>query len=184
MTSPDLINELRASRPAAPTALRARVREIAAARHGSEASFWPKLAGPCFASRVPAGGRARDRERGGARAWRAPAESTTPFSNTGRSVESVPHRSSGVSGATADLAGAPIPTAKQPPRDDAHVDAHQRARPATTAIAPDTARAQRVSATLTVEVADSDGVSRAAQKALDLTESLGGHVVSANVVDR
>jgi hypothetical protein len=50
-----------------------------------------------------------------------------------------------------------------------------------TPIAPDTTRAQRISATLTVEVADSDGVSRAAQKALTLTESLGGHVVSANV---
>ena len=42
-------------------------------------------------------------------------------------------------------------------------------------------RAQRVSATLTVEVADSDAVSRAAQDALDLTRSLGGHVVSASV---
>ncbi len=48
-------------------------------------------------------------------------------------------------------------------------------------IGPDAGRAQRISATLTVEVADSDGVSLSAQKALDLTESLGGHVVSANV---
>ena len=38
-----------------------------------------------------------------------------------------------------------------------------------------------MSATLTVEVADSDAVSRAAQEALDLTRSLGGHVVSASV---
>ena len=35
MTSPDLINELKASRPAAPTALRARVREIAAQDSGT-----------------------------------------------------------------------------------------------------------------------------------------------------
>ena len=48
-------------------------------------------------------------------------------------------------------------------------------------IGPDAGRAQRISATLTVEVADSDGVSLSAQKALDLTESLGGHVVTANV---
>ena len=34
---------------------------------------------------------------------------------------------------------------------------------------------------MTVEVADSEDVSQAAQKALALTESLGGHVVSANV---
>jgi hypothetical protein len=62
------------------------------------------------------------------------------------------------------------------PRDQSGVG-----KTATTPIAPDTTRAQRISATLTVEVADSDGVSRAAQKALTLTESLGGHVVSANV---
>ena len=42
-------------------------------------------------------------------------------------------------------------------------------------------RAQRVSATLTVEVKDSDAVSRAAQDALDLTRSLGGYVVSSSV---
>ena len=42
-------------------------------------------------------------------------------------------------------------------------------------------RAQRVSATLTVEVSDSDAVSRAAQDALDLTRSLGGFVVSSSV---
>ena len=41
-------------------------------------------------------------------------------------------------------------------------------------------RAQRVGATLTVEVSDSDAVSRAAQEALD-GASLGGHVVSSSV---
>ena len=43
------------------------------------------------------------------------------------------------------------------------------------------ARAQQVSATLTVEVRDSNAVSRAAQDALDLTRSLGGYVVSSSV---
>jgi hypothetical protein len=42
-------------------------------------------------------------------------------------------------------------------------------------------RAQRVTASLTVEVADSAAVSDAAQDALDLTRSLGGHIVSASV---
>jgi hypothetical protein len=50
------------------------------------------------------------------------------------------------------------------------------------AVTPGNDRAQRTSATLTVEVADSDGVSDSAQKALDLTRRLGGHVVSASVV--
>src|SRR5918994_5027913 len=43
MTSPDLINELKATRPAAPTALRARVREISAQEAAPRASFWPQL---------------------------------------------------------------------------------------------------------------------------------------------
>ncbi|HXG76183.1 MAG TPA: DUF4349 domain-containing protein, partial [Gaiellaceae bacterium] len=49
------------------------------------------------------------------------------------------------------------------------------------AVGPTPGRAQRVSATLTVEVEDADAVSRAAQRALDLTRALGGHVVSASV---
>jgi hypothetical protein len=51
----------------------------------------------------------------------------------------------------------------------------------TAADASSPTRAQRVSATLTVEVDDSDAVSRAAQEALDLTRSLGGYVVSSSV---
>ena len=51
-----------------------------------------------------------------------------------------------------------------------------------TAANPTTAdRTQKVSATLTVEVKDSDAVSRAAQSALDVTRSLGGCVVSSSV---
>jgi hypothetical protein len=43
-------------------------------------------------------------------------------------------------------------------------------------------RAERVSATLTVEVQDSDAVADAAQDVLTLTRSLGGYIVSSNVV--
>jgi hypothetical protein len=52
---------------------------------------------------------------------------------------------------------------------------------ATPSIGPTPGRAQRVSATLAVEVRNSDAVSRAAQEALDLTRRLGGHVLSASV---
>ncbi len=38
-----------------------------------------------------------------------------------------------------------------------------------------------MTASLTVEVADSDSVSKASQEALDLTQSLGGHIVSSSV---
>jgi hypothetical protein len=47
---------------------------------------------------------------------------------------------------------------------------------------PADARAQRVSATVTVEVADPDAVASAAQDALDLTQALGGHVVTSSIV--
>jgi hypothetical protein len=43
-------------------------------------------------------------------------------------------------------------------------------------------RAQKIAATLTVEVTDSDDVSKASQDALDLTQRLGGYVVSSSVV--
>jgi hypothetical protein len=43
-------------------------------------------------------------------------------------------------------------------------------------------RAQKIAATLTVEVTDSDDVSKASQEALDLTQRLGGYVVSSSVV--
>ena len=52
---------------------------------------------------------------------------------------------------------------------------------ATAATVPSDDRAQRINATLTVEVEDSNGVSTAAQEALDLTKSLGGYVVNSNV---
>jgi hypothetical protein len=53
--------------------------------------------------------------------------------------------------------------------------------PQTTPVGPTPGRAQQVDATLEVKVADSNHVSQAAQDALDLTRSLGGHVQSASV---
>jgi hypothetical protein len=45
---------------------------------------------------------------------------------------------------------------------------------------PTTDRAQRVSATLTVKVPDNDALSGATQEALDVTQALGGYVVSVS----
>ncbi len=56
------------------------------------------------------------------------------------------------------------------------------ARGATTgALAPTDDRAQRINATMTVEVADSDGVADSAQNAIALAQRLGGHVVTSTV---
>jgi hypothetical protein len=160
-SSPDLIHELRASRPAAPTALRARVREISAREAAPDSSFWPRLRLPvrrialvavpaaAAVAIASAGVLGLARSDGNVAALRDRGETLT-----GSLEKSVPQ-------------GVPETLPSAPAQDSV--------------IGPDTGRAQRISATLTVEVADSDGVSRAAQKALTLTESLGGHVVSANV---
>jgi hypothetical protein len=159
-SSPDLIHELRASRPAAPTALRARVREISA-QEGARASFWSRLQLPvrriAFVA-VPA-----------AAAVAIASAVVLGLARSDSNVTALRDRGETLTGSLEKSAPQGVPeTLQSAPAQDS-------------VIGPNTGRAQRISATLTVEVADSDGVSRAAQKALTLTESLGGYVVSANV---
>jgi hypothetical protein len=152
--SPDLIDELRASRPVAPAELRARVRETA--RTQPSATRWPSLGFPLrriAAVAVPAAAALALVSAGAIGLTRSDAPATeslredslTLTDNGAGATEAAP---SGVRGS---------------------------------AVGPSPDRAQRVSATLTVEVSDSDAVSRAAQDALDLTRRLGGHVVSSSV---
>jgi hypothetical protein len=153
-SSPDLIHELRASRPTAPADLRARVREIASQR--PESAPWSRRRFPLRRGLLVA----------------VPAAAALALA------------SAGVLG----LARSDAPRSLEPLRQD---EATAQLAPSTEATkaaplhgAADAAtpdRAQRVSATLTVEVADSDAVSRAAQDALDLTRSLGGYVVASSV---
>jgi len=164
MTSPDLIRELTANRPAAPTALRARVREIAAKEAAPQAaSFWPKLRLPVRRITLVA----------------VPAAATIAIASAG--VLGLARSDSNIAALRADQAEALESFDKAAPQSAPGTllgAADQNLGPT---VRPTLDRAQRISATLTVEVTDSDGVSRAAQKALDLTESLGGHVVTANV---
>jgi len=158
-SSPDLIHELRASRPSAPLALRARVREIATEKQAS-----------------PAGGRWRFPIRRGV-LIAVPAAAALAFA------------SAGVLG----LARSDAPVAEslaQRERSESFEAQTDKATPASgnALTAPQQGaadasgpRAQKISATLTVEVSDSNGVSRAAQSAFDLTRSLGGFVVSSSV---
>jgi hypothetical protein len=158
-SSPDLIQELRASRPSAPADLRARVRELAAERP------------------------ARTRWTG----WRFPARRGALVAAP--AAVAIAIAAAGIVGLSrsdapdqASLAG------RNPEAKATHLDAQtapsRAMTPAPTFGATDSAtgpRAQRVSATLAVEVRDSNAVSRAAQDALDLTRSLGGYVVSSSV---
>jgi Domain of unknown function (DUF4349) len=173
--SPDLIRELRESRPTAPTELRTRVREIA--REDS--------------ARMPVLSRLRLPARRGALVA-LPAAAALALVSAGAIGLS---RSDGTLEANRDRAATEAPTtttvdtttlnSSQP---EASADSSARTaldksfdQAATLSVGPTPGRAQRVSATLAVEVKNSDGVSRAAQEALDLTRRLGGHVVSASV---
>jgi hypothetical protein len=157
-SSPDLIHELRASRPSAPADLRTRVRTIASKepRQAPWATWrFPVRRGMLVA--VPAAaalalasagvlGLARSDNPQAIRQAAVDEEAT---------AQSAAPNAFGATGTGASGAGKAADAAGQ--------------------------RAQRVSASLTIEVANPDAVSRAAQDALDLTRSLGGYVVSSSV---
>jgi Domain of unknown function (DUF4349) len=160
-SSPDLIHELRASRPSAPLALRARVREIAVAQPQPKAAPWASWRFPIrrgLLVAVPAAAALALASAGVLGLARSDVSSTEAL----RQQESLAADSAGKT--TGELA----------PSTAADSGAQST-------IGPTADRARRVSATLTVEVSDADAVSRAAQDALDLTRTLGGHVVSSSV---
>ena len=165
-SSPELINELQASRPAAPPELRARVRELSAES--------PAQA-PLRRFRFPARRVALIAIPTAAALANASA-GVVGLSRSDVSTEAIRQKSL----VTTTGAGSTTP-APNASREGATLSGTASGGLADTAIAPTTGRAQRVSATLTVEVADADAVSRAAQDALDLTRRLGGHVVNASV---
>ena len=157
-SSPDLIHQLRASRPAASTDLRTRVREIAAEQPARPS--WTTWRLPVRRSLLVA----------------LPAAAALALASAGvlglaRSDSPQALREQAVD---KSLSGQLAPTTTLGAAQDSQGGA-TRSQSAPT-------RAQRVSATLTVEVRDSHAVSRAAQDALDLTRSLGGYVVSSSVV--
>ncbi len=159
MTSSDLIHELRATRPAAPSALRARIREISAQETAQAPAPWSRFRFPVRRAALIA----------------IPATAALAFASAGvlgitrSDVSPETYRQEALADkATTEAAPSTNLSGQLAPANDS-------------AIGPTTGRAQRVSATLTVEVADADAVSRAAQDALDLTRRLGGHVVNASV---
>jgi hypothetical protein len=232
--SPDLIQELQASRPVAPAALRTHVRETAQAPQASPTPFWDRLRLPVrrvalvavpaalALSIVSAGVVGLSHSEGEtAKNEAAPtpvlvAKQLIPKGTPGNIVASqslyvpttLPRKEVEV-GAITDpsyltgrAAAADIFPGQQftatdfGAADTLSVDSQlhepQRAAPIAidgagqsagqdTTIGPTPGRAQRVSATLTVEVRDANAVSTAAQDALQLTRSLGGHVVRASV---
>jgi Domain of unknown function (DUF4349) len=169
-SSPDLIHELRASRPSAPTELRTRIRALATEPERTVRARWagwrfpvrrgllvavPAAVALALASAGVLGLARSDSPQAVSRdaAQKATLEAATPPAGVNGAADS--SALGAADATTADHARTPGPTAGN--------------------------RAQKVSATLTVEVKDSDAVSRAAQSALDLTRTLGGFVVSSSV---
>lgn len=166
MTS-DLTTQLRAARPVAPPGLRERVRSIASQQDAQRTAL------PLERIRVP---RLRFAVVPVAAALVLVSSAVVfglvrsgSHEATGTEIKETPAAGSGAEAAPS--------TATAPPLRGTHVPG---AADQSLSIAPDQ-RAQRVAATLTVEVPDSNAVSKASQDALDLTRSLGGHIVSASV---
>ena len=159
-SSPDLIHELRASRPSAPLELRARVRDIGAeqpARSPWASWRFPVRRGMLVA--VPAAAALAFASAGVLGLARSDVSSTEALRQ-----QELLATDSAAGKATGELA----PGTSSDPQTQS-------------TIGPTADRNQRVSAILTVEVSDADAVSRAAQDALDLTRTLGGYVVSSSV---
>lgn len=162
MTSPDLIRELQASRPAVSDALRARVRELASggAQPQRRRWSWPGLPRrPLFVL--------------------APVTAALVLGIGAAGVIGITGPENPQTAAP-DRRLAPYAAASQPSAADEAQKLTAQAQGGG-AVAPSTGRAQKVDATLSVRVPNSDRVARAAQDALDLTRSLGGHVLTANV---
>ncbi|MDQ3671080.1 MAG: DUF4349 domain-containing protein [Actinomycetota bacterium] len=164
MTSPDLINELTASRPVAPAALRVRVREIAAEKPAHVA--WPALRLPLRRITLVAAPTMAALALGSA-VTIGLTTSSTDFA-----------RENGFPGA-ADYMETTETLSALDSQDQSQATEPQAAADPVVGATP--GRIQDVNATLTLEVADSDGVSKAAQDALALTRRVGGHVVTASV---
>ncbi len=155
-SSPDLIHELRASRPSAPADLRTRIRTIAAEQ---------PVRTPWASWRFPV-------RRGMLVA--VPAAATLALASAG--VVGLTRSDSPQAVRQDALEKSNLEAATPSTSADQSAGRAQTPSPTTT-----DDRAQLVSATLTVEVKDADAVSRAAQSALELTRTLGGFVVSSSV---
>src|SRR5262245_2123835 len=175
--SPELAALLRASRPAASPELRARVREIATGQAPRTVPLWSRLRLPsrrgvlvvvpaaAALAIASAGVLGLARSDGSGEATRQIDTSYGQLESRG-AQKAVPQETSPIFGA----ADASAPSAATP----------SASTPGPLAQAGD--RAQRVTATMTVEVEDSDGVADSAQKAIALTQRLGGYVASSSVV--
>jgi hypothetical protein len=165
MTSAELISELRAARPVAGDALRERVEELAAREPERRRSPFAAFSFRRFG------------------AFALPATAAVALAAAG----AIGLSRSGDSGRIAVDAGetvvreaAPTNTSPWSAAQDKALGKLGAGTAAAPAVGPVPGRPQRFSAQLTLEVADSDALSAATQRALQITRSLGGYAVSVS----
>lgn len=185
MSSADLVHELRAARPTTPEGLRRRVEEIAASSPEPRAA---RLAAGWLSRRrvlavVPVAASLAVASAAGfglVDGWRSPAASREAVTI----VEPLPPAT-----ATKTLGDTAVTELPADPAFGTYAPSSSEQQRAAGAVGidggnsapgPDAARAQRVFANLTLQVKDTDALSGATQRALDLVRSLGGHVVTVS----
>jgi len=183
MSSSDVLEQIRASRPVAPTALRERVRALAAEQ--------PAAARPSLVDRL----RTRPRK---SFLVAAPAFALLLVVTAG-AIGLARSGGGGPTAATLEAQREPAPLPAQGAATRAQEDSAGSAGSATTpstsagkatlaprAAAPNPGRLERYQAFLRLRVDDADALSDAQQQAVRLTRSLGGYVVSlqSDVPDR
>jgi hypothetical protein len=167
MTSADIVRELQAATPVAPQALRRRIRALEAPPAKQlTARFrgrrWVMLALPTAAAAAVAVGAitgAFDSNPQSARDATAPPTEQAP----------------GVTNGATDSAAGSLKAAAP--------EATTALAPAAGSVTPTTPRLERYAAQLTIEVKDSDAISKASQDAIAAIRALGGYVVTAQVAN-
>jgi hypothetical protein len=169
MTSAELISELHAARPTAPDGLRERIRAITTAERAPQPPLAERLRlrRPLLVA-LPA-----------AAAIILSVAGAIGFVRSDDVRDAAPPILA-ESGATEDLRSSP--TAEQDAKAQAQAPAvgAGTTAPPVTAVGPAPDRAQRFAASLTLEVEDIDALSDATQRALSITRSLGGYVVTVS----
>jgi len=171
MTSADIVRELQAATPVAPQTLRLRVRTLetpaarpASARFGGafKGRRWIMLALPAAAAAAVVAGAVTGAFDSPQSARDASQSARTPKLTAGT-------QSGGAADSAAGSQKAASPTATT------------ELAPTYGSVAPSSPRLERYAAQLTLEVKDSDAVSKAAQEAIAAIRDLGGYVVTAQL---
>jgi hypothetical protein len=168
MTSADIVDELRAARPVAPLSLRAQVAALAESAPAAPARrrSWTVTSGRrAWLVALPAAAAVALASAGAIGLLESERDATIAAEVSPAEVSTA-----GAYGSTTESADAAAPADSTALGETAKASAPS----------PTTGRAQRVTASLTIRVADTDALSEATQEALATIRALGGHLVTVS----